>query len=542
MESSGADLACQETCTATYPRDPMADNSADNAHDGEASGVEHFDLVVIGGGPAGYGAALYAGAAGMKVALVERDKLGGTCLHRGCIPAKELLETAAVWRTVSEAADFGVNVDPPELDFGVSQSRKQRIVESLESGVTGLLRRRKVNVYNGTGRLCADRSVVVDMNADGVTDDDMDGDAADQAEGQGDNPADGRGSVTLQADHVLLAAGSVPMTLPGFEPDDKLVMTSDEVLALDEIPGRVAVIGGGAIGCEFASMLADLGAQVTVLEYAPHLIPGVDIDIAKALVRSFSKRGITVRTGCQVTGHTPGDSGTTLHCMAAPGPGAPGSGEGEQSTIAVDAVVVSVGRRPFPDHLGLDETEVKTDERGFVIADEMCRTTMAGVYAIGDLINTPQLAHVGFAEAIVATQDMLGEAPAPIDYANVPWAIYCHPEVAFAGLSEAAARETGFDVVTSKQRFSGNSRAMIVNDTEGLVKIVAERASDGTAGRVLGVHMMGPWVTEQLGQGYLAVNWEATVEEVAALVQPHPTLSELFGETMLSLTGRGLHG
>ena len=481
----------------------------DDATGGEAQGPVRHDLVVIGGGPAGYGAALYGGAAGMNVALVERDRLGGTCLHRGCIPAKELLETAAVWRTVGEAAEFGVKVAPPELDFGVSQDRKQRIVDGLEAGVKGLLRRRKVTTYEGTGRLCADRSVEVDMG-------------------------DG-GTQTLQADHVLLAAGSVPITLPGFERDGTLVMTSDEVLALSEVPDRVAVIGGGAIGCEFASMLVDLGAAVTVLEYASQIVPGVDADIAKALARAFSKRGITVRTGCQVTGHAPLDGGgTAVHFEAA--------GTDDAQTLEVDAVVVSVGRRPYADRLGLDATAVSVDERGFVVADEMCRTTMAGVSAIGDLINTPQLAHVGFAEAIVAVQDMLGEEPAPIDYVNVPWAIYCHPEVAFAGLTEAAAREAGFDVVTSKHRFTGNSRAMIVNDTEGMVKIVAEREADGSAGRVLGVHMMGPWVTEQLGQGYLAVNWEATVPEVAALVQPHPTLSELFGETMLSLTGRGLHG
>ena len=486
---------------------------ADDTNSGETGRPVRYDLVVIGGGPAGYGAALYAGAAGMSVALVERDRLGGTCLHRGCIPAKELLETAAVWRTVGEAAEFGVNVEPPELDFGVSQDRKQRIVEGLETGVKGLLRRRKVTTYEGTGRLCADRSVEVD--------------------------ADGSGIQTLQADHVLLAAGSVPITLPGFEREGTLVMTSDEVLALQEVPARVAVIGGGAIGCEFASMLADLGAEVTVLEYAPQIIPGVDVDIAKALARAFSKRGITVLTGCQVTGHTPCDGGTTVQYTIAP---RSGDGDSEEASLEVDAVVVSVGRRPYPDHLGLDGTEVKLDERGFVAVDEMCRTTMAGVYAIGDLINTPQLAHVGFAEAIVAAKDMLGEEPAPVDYANVPWAIYCHPEVAFAGLTETAAREAGYEVVTSKHRFTGNSRAMIVNDTEGLVKVVAEREADGSAGRVLGVHMMGPWVTEQLGQGYLAVNWEATVAEVAALVQPHPTLSELFGETMLSLTGRGLHG
>lgn len=486
---------------------------ADDTNTGETGSPVRYDLVVIGGGPAGYGAALYAGAAGMSVALVERDRLGGTCLHRGCIPAKELLETAAVWRTVGEAAEFGVNVEPPELDFAVSQGRKQRIVDGLETGVKGLLRRRKVATYEGTGRLRADRSVEVDAGESGIQ--------------------------TLQGDHVLLAAGSVPITLPGFDRDGTLVMTSDEVLALDEVPSRVAVIGGGAIGCEFASMLADLGAEVTVLEYAPQIIPGVDADIAKALARAFSKREITVLTGCRVTGHTPDGSGTTVQYEIAP---RSGDGDMTEASLEVDAVVVSVGRRPYADHLGLDGTEVKLDERGFVVADEMCRTTMAGVYAIGDLINTPQLAHVGFAEAIVATKDMLGEEPAPVDYANVPWAIYCHPEVAFAGLTEAAARDAGYGVVTSKHRFTGNSRAMIVNDTEGLVKIVAEREADGTAGRVLGVHMMGPWVTEQLGQGYLAVNWEATVTEVAALVQPHPTLSELFGETMLSLTGRGLHG
>ena len=486
---------------------------ADDTNTGETAIPVRYDLVVIGGGPAGYGAALYAGAAGMSVALVERDRLGGTCLHRGCIPAKELLETAAVWRTVGEAAEFGVNVEPPELDFAVSQGRKQRIVDGLETGVKGLLRRRKVTTYEGTGRLCADRSVEVDAGESGTQ--------------------------SLQGDHVLLAAGSVPITLPGFDRDGTLVMTSDEVLALDEVPSRVAVIGGGAIGCEFASMLADLGAEVTVLEYAPQIIPGVDADIAKALARAFSKRGIDVLTGCRVTGHTPGGGGTTVQYEIAP---RSGDGDTVDESLEVDAVVVSVGRRPYPDHLGLDGTGVKLDEQGFVVADAMCRTTMAGVYAIGDLINTPQLAHVGFAEAIVATRDMLGEDPAPVDYANVPWAIYCHPEVAFAGLTEAAAREAGYEVVTSKHRFTGNSRAMIVNDTEGLVKIVAERETDGSAGRVLGVHMMGPWVTEQLGQGYLAVNWEATVAEVAALVQPHPTLSELFGETMLSLTGRGLHG
>jgi dihydrolipoamide dehydrogenase len=260
------------------------------------------------------------------------------------------------------------------------------------------------------------------------------------------------------------------------------------------------------------------------------IVPGVDLDISKALARAFEKQGMTVRTGVEVQGHTPrGDgSGTTVNV---------GNGE----AVDVDVVVMSIGRRPFADHLGLDALGVETDERGFVKVDEYCRTNVDGVYALGDLVATPALAHVGFAEAIMVVQDVLGEAPVPIDYDRVPWAIYCHPEVAFAGLTEEQARDAGYEVVVSKHRYVGNSRAVIIGDTEGMVKIVAERQPDGRAGRLLGVHMMGPWATEQLGQGYLAVNWEANVDEVAAFIQPHPTLSELFGESVLALTGRSLH-
>jgi len=464
----------------------------------------HFDLVVIGGGPAGYAAALYAGGAELSVALVERDKIGGTCLHRGCIPAKELLETAAVHRTVAEAGEFGVLTSPPGLDFSVTQARKQRVIDGLASGVQGLLKRRKAAIFEGTGRLGPNRAVTV-------------------------TAADGR-EQTITGERVLLAAGSVPRSISGFDVDGTIVLTSDEVLELGAVPASAAVIGGGAIGCEFASMMADLGAEVTILEYAPQIVPGVDPDIGKALARAFSKRNIDVKTGVRVAGHTPLPSGgTAVHI------------EG-QDDLEVDVVIVSVGRRPFGDHLGLEGSGVETDDRGFVIVDEYCRTGEPGVYALGDLIDTAQLAHVGFAEAIMVVKDILDEDPMPIDYANVPWAIYCHPEVAFAGLTEEQAAAAGHDVVVSKHRFTGNSRAMIVNQTDGMVKIIAARGPDGRAGRILGVHMMGPWVTEQLGQGYLAVNWEATVDEVASFIQPHPTLSELFGETVLDLTGRGLHG
>jgi len=246
------------------------------------------------------------------------------------------------------------------------------------------------------------------------------------------------------------------------------------------------------------------------------------------VVRSFNKRGITIKTGVTVTGHTPGESGTTVHLA-------------DETAITVDAIVVSVGRRPFADLLGLQATGVTVDQRGFVEVDEWCRTGEAGVYAIGDLIATPQLAHVGYAEAILVVKQLLGEVCYPVNYDRVPWAIYCHPEVAFAGHSEQSAVAAGYEVLVSKHQFRSNSRAQIVGETEGLVKIIAAKDADGTAGQILGVHMVGPWVTEQLGQGYLAVNWEATVAEVAEFIQPHPSLSELFGESVMALTGRSLN-
>ena len=459
--------------------------------------------MVIGGGPGGYAAALYAAGVGLKVALVEKDKVGGTCLHRGCIPAKEFLETAAVYRHVAHAADFGVNTSAPVVDFAVSQARKTQIVDGLWKGLAGLVKSRGIDVYNGTGSLFADHLVAVT------------GDDGSQA--------------TLRGTSVVLAPGSVPRTIPGFTPGGP-VMTSDEVLMLDHLPARIAVIGGGAIGCEFASTFADLGSKVTILEGLPKILPGCDVDAANVVVRTFKKKGIDIRTGVNVTGHTPNGSGGTTVAF----------GDGE--TLEVDAVIVSVGRRPFADALGLAGTAVKVSDRGFVEVDEFCRTGEAGVYAVGDIINTPQLAHVGFAEAILVVKEILGENPMPVMYDRVPWAIYCHPEVAFAGHSEESAKAAGFDVVVAKHQFRGNSRAQIIGELDGLVKIIAERRPDGTGGRILGVHMVGPWVTEQLSAGYLAVNWEATVAEVAEFLQPHPSLSENFGETMLSLTGRSLHG
>jgi dihydrolipoamide dehydrogenase len=467
--------------------------------------ASQHDVVIIGGGPGGYAAALYGAAAGLSVAMVERDKVGGTCLHRGCVPAKEFLETAAVFRTVGSAGEFGISAGQREIDFSVSQARKNTVVDQLFRGLAGLLKGRQVQVLTGSGTLLLDHRVQVVDGPDAGTE--------------------------LVGRHIVLAAGSAPRSLPGLEVDGKLVLTSDEFLDLDHLPPAVAIIGAGAIGCEFASLLADLGARVTLVEALDSILAGCDRDVAAVVNRSFKKRGIEIITGAQVQGHTPKADGTGTVLALADG-----------RTIEVSTIVVSVGRRPRSEGLLGAGTGVVLNEAGFVLADPYMRTHAPGVFAVGDVVaGTPQLAHVGFAEAIAAIKGMLGEPVVPVDYDRVPWAIYCHPEVAFAGLTEAQALERGIDVVTKKDPFGGNSRARIVGDTEGLVKVVARREHDGSAGPLLGVHMAGPWVTEQLGAGYLAVNWEATPNEVAHFIQPHPSFSEVFGETVLALTGRGLH-
>ncbi len=460
---------------------------------------EHFDVAVLGGGPGGYAAALYGAAAGLNIALVEEARVGGTCLHRGCIPAKELLQTAEVLRTVRGAKEFGVDAGQPTVDLATSLARKQTVVDRLTKGLESLLKGRKVTVVPGTG-------TVVDAAAHHV------------------RVSDG---TELTGDALILATGSAPRSIPGFDFDGERVLSSDHVLEMAQVPGRTAIIGGGAIGCEFASYLADVGSEVTVLEALPSILPGVDPQVAEVVARSFKKRRITVETGITITGYDRGDA-LTVHAQR---------GE-ETRDLEVDAIVVSVGRRPRSENIGLEGSGVEVNDRGFVVVDDHMRTAVPGVYAVGDLVPTPALAHVGFAEAIVAITTIVGEAAVPIDYDRVPWGIYCHPEVAFSGLTEQAAIDRGYDVETSVHRFMGNSRAILIGETDGMVKIVADRGS----GVILGVHIAGPWATELIGEGYLAVNWEATASDLGALIHPHPTLGELFGESALALTGRSLHG
>jgi dihydrolipoamide dehydrogenase len=463
----------------------------------KGTSVEQFDVVVLGGGPGGYAAALYGGAAGLRVGLVEEQRVGGTCLHRGCIPAKELLQTAEVLRTVRDAKEFGVDAGQPTLDLRTSQTRKQQVVDRLTKGTETLLKRRNVVTFNGTGT---------------ITD----------VPGHRIQVSDG---TELEGQHLIVATGSRPRSLPGLDFDGTRILSSDHVLSLEEVPARVAIIGAGAIGVEFASMLADFGSQVTLLEALPRILPGTDADLSEGLARAFKKRGIDAVAGARVTA-IEGTRELSITYEV---------GE-SSSTVAVDKIIVSIGRDPRSQGIGLEAGGVEIDEHGYVRVDGQMRTAVSGVYAVGDVVRTPQLAHVGFAEAIVAIKTILGEPVTPIAYDKVPWGIYSHPEVAYAGLSEDMARERGHEVVTTMHRFVGNARALIIGEPDGFVKLVAD--GDGT---LLGVHIVGPWATELLAEGYLAVNWEATVEDIASLVHPHPTLSELFGESALAFLGRSLH-
>jgi dihydrolipoamide dehydrogenase len=466
--------------------------------------VTDFDIIVLGGGPGGYAAALYAASAGQKVALVEKQTVGGTCLHRGCIPAKALLQAAEVFRTVHHAGDFGISLGgnaKPTADWQAVNNRKSGIVTNLSKGLSGLLKRRKVTVVSGFGTLTPDGAVAV--------------------EGQ-----------TMSGKAVIVCSGSEPRPLSGLEIDGERIVTSDQATnsSAATLPERVAVIGGGVIGAEFASVFTDFGVQTTLLEALPHgVLPiGPDRDTADVLAKALARRGTNIFAEARV-----GTVESTSNGVLVPFETPKGS-----EKIEVDQLLVAIGRRPVTEGMGLDAAGVEVSDRGFISVDtSTMQTTRPGVYAIGDCVSTPGLAHVAYAEAVVAVQSVLGENPAPVDYGKVPWVVYTHPEVAWVGMTEAEARAAGHDVEVHKHSFAGNGRAMIVGDTEGLVKVVAARG-----GPILGLHLVGPWASELLHEGYLAVNWDALPADVGSLIHAHPSLSEAIGETMITFSGRSLHG
>jgi dihydrolipoamide dehydrogenase len=454
---------------------------------------DSFDVIVIGAGTGGYSAALRAASLDKRVALVERDELlGGTCLLRGCIPTKALLQSAAVMDEVNRSTEWGISASG-EPDWPKVQEFKEKIVDKLVAGLTSLVKARKIEVVKGTAKLA----------------------------GQGSVQVEGR---TLQAQGVVLATGSQPKLLPGMELGER-VITSDQALALDRIPGSVVVIGAGAVGLEFASLYRSFGAEVTLVEALDTLAPLEDEDISKEVARAFRKRGITAHAGAKVQDVTEAGDGVTVTFESG----------GKTQEVTTEVCLVAVGRGPVTDDLGLEGGGVELD-RGYVKVDGQLQSSVQGVWAVGDVTTTPfQLAHVSMAEGIAVAERIAGQDVAELDYAGVPRVTFSSPEISSVGLTEAQARERGHDVVTDRFSMQGLGKANIVGEG-GTCKVVAERD-----GPVLGVHLIGPHVTDLVAEAMLITNWEAMPAEVAALIHPHPTLSEAIGEAHLHLAGKPLH-
>jgi dihydrolipoamide dehydrogenase len=453
-----------------------------------------YDVVVIGAGTGGYSCALRLAQLGKRVALVERDeRLGGTCLLRGCIPTKALLQSAAVMDSVNRSEEWGITASG-EPDLPAIQAFEQKMVDKLVNGLTGLVKQRKIDVVKGTATLRPGPVVEVD----------------------------GR---TIAATDVVLATGSRPRLLPGVEMSER-VITSDEALWYGSIPSSAVIIGGGAIGLEFASFYRSMGAEVTLVEALPRIAPLEDEDSSKEIARAFRKRGITTHAGAMVKGVK--DDGGSVSVTFDAG--------GKSQTATADVCLVAIGRGPVTDGLELEAMGIETD-RGYVKVDGQLQTTVPHVWALGDVAATPlQLAHVSFTEGYAVAERIAGGTVPEIEYAGIPKVTYCSPEISSVGLTEAQARDRGYDVEVVKENFQAIGKANIVGEG-GIVKLVAEKG-----GAVLGVHMVGPHVTDLVAEAMLVVNWEAAPAEVAALIHPHPTLSEGVGEAFLALAGKPLHG
>ncbi len=452
--------------------------------------MSNFDLVILGGGSGGYAAALRGAQLGLNVALIEADKLGGTCLHRGCIPTKALLHAGEIADGAREASHFGVNATFNSIDMTGVNSYKDGVITKLHKGLQGLVKSRNITFIEGHGKLVGKDTVEVN-------------------------------GTKYTGKNIVLATGSYAKTLPGLDIDGKRVMTSDHAMKLDYVPKSVIVLGGGVIGCEFASVWKSFGADVTIIEGLPHLVALEDESSSKQLERAYRKRGINFELGVRFKSHAVTADGVTVTLE-------------DGKTFSAEVLLVAVGRGPVSANLGYEEQGIAMD-RGYIIVDNKCRTNVPGIWAVGDLIPTLQLAHVGFGEGILVAEEIAGLNPRPINYDGVPRVTYSEPEVASVGLTTAQAKERGFDVVELNYDLAGNGKAQILR-TSGSIKLVSQKG-----GPVLGIHMVGSRVGELLAEAQLIFNWEASADDVAPFIHAHPTLSEAMGEAHMALAGKPLH-
>ncbi len=465
-----------------------------------------YDIAIIGSGPAGYTAAIRAGQYGLKTALIEKDGfLGGTCLHVGCIPTKALLFNAEIWDHLKDAKEFGIEgVDARKLNWAAIQERKSKIVSKHAKGLEFLMRKNKVETIKGYGKLTGPA---------------QNGIHTIEVSNESKNSH-------VKTKHVILATGSEARMLPGLKPDSR-VLSNIEILALKEIPKSLVIVGAGAVGVEFASIYRSFDCDVTILEMLPRLVPVEDEEVSKELARVYRKRGITFHTGARVEKVENTKSGIAVTFSA----------EGKQQKIEAEKILIAVGRKPRTDNLGLEKTRIKP-EREFIKTDSWMETAEPGVYAIGDIgLGTPQLAHVGAMEGIVAVTTIAGKPAKPINPEHIPNATYCHPEIGSVGLTETKAREAGYNVKIGKFPFTANSRASIVGEHEGFIKIV----SDADYGEILGVHIIGPQATELIAEAVVAMELEATAEDLVWTIHAHPTLAEAMLDASNSVYGMAIN-
>ncbi|MBS4215743.1 dihydrolipoyl dehydrogenase [Neobacillus rhizophilus] len=472
--------------------------------------AQEYDLVILGGGTGGYVAAIRASQLGLKTAIVEKGKLGGTCLHKGCIPSKALLRSAEVFATAKRSDEFGVITGDVSVNFGKVQERKNKIIDQLHKGVQHLMKQGKIDVFEGIGRILGPSifspmpgTISVEMN-------------------------NGSENEMLIPKNVIIATGSRPRTLPGLDIDGEYIMSSDEALQLEALPSSIIIVGGGVIGIEWASMLSDFGVEVTVLEYADRIIPTEDHEISKEMQRLMKKRKINIITSAKVLPETlVKDNGVAISAEV----------KGSVKEFKAEKLLVSVGRQANTEGIGLDNTEIQI-EKGFIVTNEVFQTKESHIYAIGDVIGGLQLAHVASHEGIIAVEHIAAEKTSPLNYDLVSRCIYSSPEVSSVGITENQAKENGHKVKVGKFSFRAIGKALVFGEADGFVKIIADEETDD----ILGVHMIGPHVTDMISEAGLAMVLDAVPWEIAHTIHPHPTLSEAIGEAALAVDGKAIHG